>query len=594
MIEPETKDGLGRILCLAVESGPIEPTKQFIKSLVHVMDTTGLLEILKNTQRPWWNRPILDNHIHITSYITQVIRVLQGKRDVDKLVLICQNVCPNSKVHDNEVNDVMSTMVSMVLIMIDDVDQTAATVTSLLRAVGDISGYKSNITLTIELTGWWIVSRPLLDRHWSGIELGPEVVDTLLPGLLMSAVNMLPLQVRRGHQKRRPWPWRSLSHYDNSTILHARRQIASAITPVPGLFEDPATIDLPRLLSSHTKTEVVEVSEVSDELPAKCREVGNVLGCLLLQSGEDPTSYRFEPFDLSHWPVAVKFADEWVHEKPAAWWQRIVPSVRKVWVLTKSSPECRQGEGIDQIYGTCWMVSVLNLFARVPFMFLMLHKDLQKVVLACDGMHSDGENILRKSASTRQQQECPKLPRPFHDYMEEEHETWYDVTLDSGWFPRVLIQGMFKFSGNKYDEQNKTITSLLTTIEYKEVVVGVEEEQEEEAEEATGWEPQDGFSAWLTAQCSGYEAGLFSFRKKHEDGHVVALTMCQGEVIVCDYGACVSITDWVQKEGLTVVLRANLTLFRQALPLRSHNPSASSWREYLALYHRQLLRWRRT
>ena len=129
VIEPETKDGLGRILCLAVESGPIEPTKQFIKSLVHVMDTTGLLEILKNTQRPWWNRPILDNHIHITSYITQVIRVLQGKRDVDKLVLICQNVCPNSKVHENEVNDVMSTMVPMVLIMIDDVDQTAATVT---------------------------------------------------------------------------------------------------------------------------------------------------------------------------------------------------------------------------------------------------------------------------------------------------------------------------------------------------------------------------------------------------------------------------------------------------------------------------------
>ena len=47
-------------------------------------------------------------------------------------------------------------------------------------------------------------------------------------------------------------------------------------------------------------------------------------------------------------------------------------------------------------------------------------------------------------------------------------------------------------------------------------------------------------------------------------------------------------------EGLTVVLGVNLTLFRQALPLRSHNPSASSWREYLALYHRQLLRWPRS
>ena len=34
VIELETKDRLGRILPLAVESGPIEPTKQFIKSLV--------------------------------------------------------------------------------------------------------------------------------------------------------------------------------------------------------------------------------------------------------------------------------------------------------------------------------------------------------------------------------------------------------------------------------------------------------------------------------------------------------------------------------------------------------------------------------
>ena len=91
------------------------------------MDPTWLLEILKSTQRPWWRLDTSDNRINL--YITQVIRVLHGKRDVDKLMLICQNVCPNSKVHDNEVNDVMSTMVPMVLIMIDDVDQTAATVT---------------------------------------------------------------------------------------------------------------------------------------------------------------------------------------------------------------------------------------------------------------------------------------------------------------------------------------------------------------------------------------------------------------------------------------------------------------------------------
>ena len=459
----------------------------------------------------------------------------------------CKSVCSK---FEQPLQIHMSDTVPMVpMVQINRVNQTRPLLIELLHTVGDIERYKSNITLTITLTSYHIVSRPLSDTQMSRIECTELVVDKFFPGLLSSAATLLP---------------------DQNTPLHKE------ITPVPGLFEDPATIDLPTLLSSHTKTKVVEVSEVSDELPARCREVGNVLGCLLLQSGEDPTSYRFEPFDLSHWPVAVKFADEWVHEKPAAWWQRIVPSVRKVWVLTESSPECRQGEAIRQVYGTCWMVSVLNLFARVPFLFLMLHEDLQKVVLACDGMHSDGKNILRKSVSTRQQQECPKLPRHFHEYMENRHESWYDVTLDSGWWSKKLIRGMFEFSGNEYDEQNKTITSLLTTIEYKEVV-GVEKEREEEA----GWEPQDGFLAWLTAQCQGYEAGLFSFQKQHKKaGHVVALTMCRtgvGQIIVCDYGVCVSIADWLEKQGLTVVLRARLILYRQAVGssrvAATHHPS---------------------
>ena len=179
-------------------------------------------------------------------------------------------------------------------------------------------------------------------------------------------------------------------------------------------------------------------------------------------------------------------------------------------------------------------MSVFNLFARVPFLFLVLHKDLQEVVLECERRHSDGNNILRKSVSTRQQGECPKLPPNFHAYMLAEHKNWKNVTVDSGWTAHTLIRGMLRFSGNHYDKKSKKITSLLTTIEYNEVVV----------EEETGWKPQHGFFAWLTVQCSGYEAGLFSFQKEHEDGHVVALTMCQGEVIVCDYGVCMSITDF--------------------------------------------------
>ena len=437
----------------------------------------------------------------------------------------------------------MSDTVPMVpMVRMDGVNQTRPVLINLLRTLGDIKKYKSNITLTITLTSYHIVSRPLSDTQTSRIECTELVVDEFFPGLLSSAATLLPDQNVLG------------------------RRIAREITPVPGLFQDPATINLPLLLSSLTKTEVVEWP-VSAGLPAECREAGNVLGCLLLQTSGDPYVCRFEPFDLSLWPVAVKFADEWLRENPVTWWQETVQRVRKVWVLTKSTPECRQGGAINQVYETCWIVSVLNLFARVPFLFLMLHEDLQEVVLASERMHSEGNNILRKGPSTRKQGGCPKLPPTFHTYMHGKHEDWNNITLNSGWLPKKLIQGMLEFSGNRYERNGSmrglwSIVGKNTTIEYKFKLWPKKVEAQDPRPKTQ--DPEQGFLEWLTAQCRVYEAGLFSFQKQHEaHSHVVTLTMCQGQVIVCDYGVCVSITDWLKNQGLTVVLWAELFLYRR-------------------------------
>ena len=60
-----------------------------------------------------------------------------------------------------------------------------------------------------------------------------------------------------------------------------------------------------------------------------------------------------------------------------------------------------------------------------------------------------------------------------------------------------------------------------------------------------------------------YGAGLFGFSKDVDDGHAVALTMCQEEVIVCDHGVCTPITVWLDFEGLTTLSSAELVLYRQ-------------------------------
>ena len=76
-------------------------------------------------------------------------------------------------------------------------------------------------------------------------------------------------------------------------------------------------------------------------------------------------------------------------------------------------------------------------------------------------------------------------------------------------------------------------------------------------------------------------AGLFSFQKQHEaHSHVVTLTMCQGQVIVCDYGVCVSITDWLKNQGLTVVLWAELILYRR---VKSKSKNAHSKKVWISL-----------
>ena len=91
------------------------------------------------------------------------------------------------------------------------------------------------------------------------------------------------------------------------------------------------------------------------------------------------------------------------------------------------------------------------------------------------------------------------------------------------------------------------LTPAITILEYKYTSI-----------EST---PSEGLSAWLTARCSEYEAGLFAFWTG-QSAHGVALTMCQQEVIVCDYGVCMPIKVWLE-EGLTTVTAAELVLYRQ-------------------------------
>ena len=468
----------------------------------------------------------------------RLLNVLQAKSDVDKLMQQCMRVWTNPEVY-------LHTPTKVHL----GVNWTTAELITLLRNVGDIGEYKSSITLTIGSDGFSIKSEPDTQKL-SRIECTEGVVDKLLPGLLSSAATLLPD------------PWDS------------KRRIASEIAPVPSLFEDPATIDLPRLLSPLTINNVVEWV-VSDSLPAQCCDNGSVLGCLWRQTGKDRSSFQFQPFDLSLWPAAVKFADEWLQD-PAAWWQQIMPSVEKVWVLTESMPECREGGGIGQRHPTCWIVAVLNLFARVPFLFLMLDERLQELVLGCKHIQSDGNNILRRSCPTRQQEGCPQLPRDFHDYMQNEHEGWSSVNVNSGWSAETLLRGMLEFSGYKHlkipkkapirsykfkstiDIASDCTSEDCTVLEYKYIF--------KEYKESTKNTVTPFSLEWLTKRCSGYEAGLFGFwRDEQRVGHAVALTMCQGEVIVCDHGTCMPITIWFDWSGLTTLSLLKLVLYRQRM-----------------------------
>ena len=83
--------------------------------------------------------------------------------------------------------------------------------------------------------------------------------------------------------------------------------------------------------------------------------------------------------------------------------------------------------------------------------------------------------------------------------------------------------------------------------------------------------PTEGLSAWLTARCSEYEAGLFGFwTASGQSGHGVALTMCQQEVIVCDHGVCMPIEVWLEAEPLTTLASAELVLYRQRRHSTAH------------------------
>ena len=462
------------------------------------------------------------------------LSVLQARKDVDELMQKCKRVWTNptylhTYIHTNEPKVHLG------------VNWTTAELITLLRNVGDIGEYKSRITLTIGSDGFSIKSEPLSDAQKSSrIECTEEVVDKLLPGLLSSAATFLP----------DPWDFTE------------KGRIASKIAPEPSLLKDPATINLPELLKPLTITEVVEL-DVSDSLPKDCHENGSVLGCLW-----DASAFQFQPFDLSFWPAAVKFADKWLQE-PVAWWQQIMPSVKKVWVLTESTPECRQAGAIDQRHQTCWMVAVLNLFARVSFLFLMLDKRLQELVLGCEHIQSDGNNILQTSMPTRQA--CPRLPEPFHSYMQEEHGDWPGVNVHSGWSCEKLLRGMLEFSGYKYKDTPKEApngpywfnsTIIASDCTRKDCTVLEYKYRYKKFNEST-----TPFSLeWLTQKCSRYEAGLFSFWKDDEQlGHAVALTMCKGEVLVCDHGSTYDLTFWLDWSDLTTLSSLTLVLYRRRI-----------------------------
>ena len=224
----------------------------------------------------------------------------------------------------------------------------------------------------------------------------------------------------------------------------------------------------------------------------------------------------------------------------------LVGSTGVAYRVSRKAELCNKDRVIDQIFGTCWLASVLTLFVRVGPLFRMLSEDLQSVIKLTKRIGKLQANVLgghQCPPSAPREPQCPSLPPNFLRYCREGGR--WPSSVRFGWWSVPYTPMSMSLEGGGHTNQAFYLM-LAYSFEQRKKSEHVEVWLDTHTHEVVTSERLDlrGIRVWLTKCCAErprVQSGLVSFywlEKGEMTGHGVAFTVCDGDVIVCTYGSC--------------------------------------------------------